>query len=424
MTQAETINQQELLRRPASDTRTMRALIEAKRPEIEALAMAGITAERLARVTMLAISKSPDLQRCTAMSVLSAMMEASKLGLDCSGGTMAQGYLVPMKDQAVFMPGYRGLRELVMRSGMYDDIYAEVVYAADHFEVSLGTDPKIVHVPNIFCGRKDDDIIGAYSVAVIRGGRKHIDFIDLAYIKKVQNFSRMGKSGAWRDWFPEQVRKTAMRHGCKGLSMSAEVRGAFEIDDQINDGQSYVQPKSRPAYEPMGPRGAEIDTALPDDWTVETTVAAATSPVTHKAKGTPPATGDTSADAPADTPAPALRRPEATPPAAAEDEIAETALVSGEADTRTDFPAGRPSLSNHSPSTGAGPASPAPALGVPPKNRDELRSRFEAIFVGREVPWKELADYESLAKQGAANTFRPQVAFEFLECVRAREVQS
>ncbi len=69
-------------------------------------------------------------------------------------------------------------------------------------------------------------------------------------------------------------------------------------------------------------------------------------------------------------------------------------------------------------------AAATPAVSAAPlpmvKNRAELRDRFEALYVGQEVPWADLAAYEARAKQGPAATFKPMVAQAFLDGLAAK----
>jgi len=53
-----------------------------------------LTADRMVRLAMLAVSKQPKLAECSGMSILKSMMVASELGLE-PGGALGHGYLVP-----------------------------------------------------------------------------------------------------------------------------------------------------------------------------------------------------------------------------------------------------------------------------------------------------------------------------------------
>ena len=88
-----------------------------------------LPAERLVRVALTAISEQPKLLECTQESIILALMDAARLGLE-PGGSLKQAHLVPFKTTCVLIPDYRGLAELARRSGQVRDVYAQVVYAA------------------------------------------------------------------------------------------------------------------------------------------------------------------------------------------------------------------------------------------------------------------------------------------------------
>lgn len=74
-----------------------------------------LSADRMARLALTAFSTNPALQKCTHQSIAASIMTAVQLGLEPN--VNGAGYLIPYKDTCTFVPGWKGLVDLVGRSG-------------------------------------------------------------------------------------------------------------------------------------------------------------------------------------------------------------------------------------------------------------------------------------------------------------------
>ena len=74
-----------------------------------------LTADRMTRLALTAFSTSEPLQRCTTKSIAASIMTAGQLGLE--PGVNGAGFLVPYGTTCTFVPGWKGLVDLVSRSG-------------------------------------------------------------------------------------------------------------------------------------------------------------------------------------------------------------------------------------------------------------------------------------------------------------------
>lgn len=88
--------------------------------------------DRLIQVACLSIRKTPKLLNCSIASLFGALSEAAAYGWVCDGVT-GQASIVPFGDDAVLIPGYKGLRDLVRRSGECDTVM-ESVHEGDEYE--------------------------------------------------------------------------------------------------------------------------------------------------------------------------------------------------------------------------------------------------------------------------------------------------
>jgi len=195
----------------------------------------GVTAERLVRVVMQAVSRNPELLECTRDSLFSAVSCCAQVGLEPN--LLGDAYLVPYwnkkvtpsRREAQFIPGYKGLVKLVRRSGELSSVSAEVVYEGDEFSYELGDCPKITH-------RRTDmtdygkPIRYAYAVANLRDGGIQRCVMTKAQVDKVRDGSAAGKYGPWKDHYEEMAKKTALRALCKLLPLTIEAVDALERD--------------------------------------------------------------------------------------------------------------------------------------------------------------------------------------------------
>lgn len=198
--------------------------------------------KKLVKMATIAASKNPKIYQCTKQSVCISVVTAAQLGLDCSGAT-GEAYLVPHKNTCTLIPGYKGLREVALRSGKVRNIDAQLVYKCDKFRMSLGTSPAIEH--DVATGDRGE-IIGAYAVAFLSAGGHQAEWMTKADIEKIRNRSKC-KGGPWQSDFGEMARKTAFRRLTKYLPTSPELNKALELDNQ-----QYDTPQA--AYEPTTPK--------------------------------------------------------------------------------------------------------------------------------------------------------------------------
>jgi recombination protein RecT len=199
-----------------------------------------LTPERVVKITLMAMNRSPDLLQCTVKSILRSVIESVSLGLEPSGGVLGHAYLVPFNNtktgekEAMLIIGYRGMIDLARRSGEIVSVEAHVVHERDFFEIEFGRDPKLVHRP---CLTDDPgQVIAGYAVAEFRGGAKHCEFMTRAQIDAIRNRSRAKNSGPWITDYEEMARKTVVRRAAKYWPLSIELTKALDLEDAAEQG--------------------------------------------------------------------------------------------------------------------------------------------------------------------------------------------
>lgn len=195
--------------------------------------------ERLARVALTSINRTPRLAECTPESLAQAIMDAATLGLEVNDGT-GRAYLVPYKNkidgrwvtQAQLQIGYPGLVELAYRSGMVQTIYSYAVFDGDEFRYSLGLNPDIHHVP---AGEPIAECLThVYAVVKMKDGGFLFEVMMRSQIDAIKQRSKTGKDGKgpWATDYVEMARKTGIRRVCKMVPKSVELQRAVRIDEE------------------------------------------------------------------------------------------------------------------------------------------------------------------------------------------------
>lgn len=183
----------------------VKQLLDASKGAIASRLPRHLSADRMLKVALTSVNKTPTLLGCTKESLLQSIMMAAELGLE-PGGMLGEGYLVPYGKICQFLPGYRGLISLARRSGQIVSLEAHIVHERDKFTYELGLESKLIHVPNL-----DDEDLGsmkfAYAVAKLVGGGVQFEVMSKAQIDAIRRRSKAGNSGPWVSDYEEMARK-------------------------------------------------------------------------------------------------------------------------------------------------------------------------------------------------------------------------
>lgn len=215
---------------------TIQTLFESNKDQLSQLIPKHVSADRLVRIAIAAISRNPILMKCSQTSLLASLMDAAKLGLEASG-PLGEGYLVPYFNsqrkeyEAQFQPGYRGLVTLARRSGVLKEIDARIVHENDFILVEYGVHKKLEHRP-VLSG-EPGKIVAAYVIFHLEGGGVQFDIMTLPEINAVRARSKAKDSGPWVTDFEEMAKKTVIKRGLKLVPLSVELAEAIEADNRI-----------------------------------------------------------------------------------------------------------------------------------------------------------------------------------------------
>lgn len=199
--------------------------------------------EKMIRICSAAASRNPMLLECEPLSFVSAVITSSQLGLE-PVGPLQEAYLIPYRNnktgqyEAQFQPGYRGLIKLARNSGEIAGIEAHIVYEADEFSVSYGTDSKIHHIPALTDDAGEKKAV--YAVAYFKDPsiRPQFEVLTPEQVNHIRKKSMARDSGPWKTDEDEMWRKTAVKRLCKYLPLSAELATAIDLDNRAEVGES------------------------------------------------------------------------------------------------------------------------------------------------------------------------------------------
>jgi recombination protein RecT len=227
----------------AQKPKTIGDQINALVPQMAKALPAHMNAERLGRIALTVFRQTPGLAECTQESFFGALMLSAQLGLE--PGPLGQAYLVPFnnrktgKKECQFIPGYKGMLDLVRRSGEVIGVpKARLVYANDLFELEYGLETDTFrHVE--WHRRADGDfseggkLLGGYVQLRYKTGGGDVFFTPMSQVEKHRAKSASGNSGPWQTDFEAMVLKTIIRANWKWMPVSIEYADVQNKDGAI-----------------------------------------------------------------------------------------------------------------------------------------------------------------------------------------------
>lgn len=199
-------------------------------PSMQQVLPKHMDAERMSRIALNVIRTNPLLLQCNLPSLMGGVMEAAKLGLE--PGLLGQAYILPFKNykaskaqghdvyEAQFVIGYRGMIDLVRRSGQVSTIGAQAVYENDHFVFEYGLEDKLEHKPAL---KDKGAVIAFYAIAKMKdGGYSFVVMSKEDVDKHRDQYSKAKSFGPWVDAYEEMAKKTVLRRLVKYLPISVE----------------------------------------------------------------------------------------------------------------------------------------------------------------------------------------------------------
>lgn len=161
-----------------------------------------ISVSQFVQVVLSEIKKSEKLLQAfmdNPSSMFASILAGAEIGLIPSD-MIGEFYLIPRnlkqsdgkyKMSVTPLIGYKGLHNILLRSGDVTRIHTEVVYEGDVFEPIYGLEPNIIHKPNFDVPRSADKIKYAYAVAKMKSGEYQFAVMTRAEIETIKNLSKI-----------------------------------------------------------------------------------------------------------------------------------------------------------------------------------------------------------------------------------------
>ena len=196
-----------------------------------------MNADRMARLALTAFSSSPEMQRCEFRTIASSLMTAGAMGLE--PGVNGAGYLIAYSGTCTFVPGWKGLVDLVSRSGRAT-VWTGAVFEGDDFEYALGDRPFVTHRPGD--ETDPDKLTHVYAVGRVNGSDYPV--IEVWSMRKVwKHRDALNKQGKKHYSYrhPEMyARKVPLLQVLKYMPSSIEIANAIAVTDAAESGRGAV----------------------------------------------------------------------------------------------------------------------------------------------------------------------------------------
>ena len=210
------------------------------KPQISKALPSHMNADRMTRLALTAFSSSEALRECSPNSIAASIMTAAQLGLE--PGINGQGYLIPYKGTCTFVPGWKGLVDLVARSGRAT-VWTGAVRLGDEFECQLGDTPFCKHKP----GDDDDDTPFTHVYAIGRVRDATMPVIEvwsrakvLKHLKKYNKVGGRHYANTDENNLEMYARKCALLQVLKYMPSSIELSNAIVASHAAEEGHGVT----------------------------------------------------------------------------------------------------------------------------------------------------------------------------------------
>lgn len=204
----------------------------------------GISTAKFTQIVISEVKKSQKMQEAflnNPASLFASILHCAELGLNPSE-MVGDFFFIPFKGGIKPILGYKGLINLILRSGKVAKISCEVVYEGDDFEYELGLEPKLAHIPNHNASRKSTDIKWIYAVAKLSDGEIVFKVMSRDEIMAIANISNVTNNLYFNDKKDPQnwmAKKTVLKQLSKLLPKDYYGQKAVSVDDSL-EGEGYL----------------------------------------------------------------------------------------------------------------------------------------------------------------------------------------
>src|SRR3990172_24392 len=154
------------------------------------------------------VSQNKQLLECDPSTVLVAAAKAAILDLPIEP-VLGFAHIVPFGKEAAFIPGYKGLIQLAMRTNRYAAINADAIYEGE--EVTIN---RLTGEITLNGNRSGDEVFGYFAYFRMKNGYEKYVYMRVEKVNShAKKYSKSyGKGGsAWSTDFGAMAKKTVLR---------------------------------------------------------------------------------------------------------------------------------------------------------------------------------------------------------------------
>lgn len=233
---------------PATRADEARAMLDAMAPEFGKVLADSLPVETFVRLALTECRTNPQLLQCSAPSLMGALMTAARLNLE-PGGPLGQFYLTPRRVsvnidgewvkqwQVVPIIGYRGLRDLALRTRLVTSIQPFIIREGDKFVYGSNETRGFWHEWTPLDSDEDQSDRpwkGVLTIAQLPGSAKPVwRYLDRKAVLARKARGAAGDKGPWKDDEEAMVRKTGIRAIAPDLPSSSVMQIAMATDERV-----------------------------------------------------------------------------------------------------------------------------------------------------------------------------------------------
>lgn len=194
------------------------------------------------------------LIKCATANPMSLVNALKNVALTNStlNPVLKQGYLVPFGNSITFMPSYMGLVDVLINNGLVRKVEAHPVFEGEEFEIKLGTNGYLKHIPNPWGKREKENLKGVYYYVIMTDGSELFDTMSYEEVEKIRKRAPSAKaSSPWDSDYVEMAKKTAIRRAFKSIPKSGisddkvkSLEAIFDYDEKVE--QSWIAEQKKP----------------------------------------------------------------------------------------------------------------------------------------------------------------------------------
>jgi len=245
-----------LERQPLRQVQNVRQLLINKEASerLQSIATKSLGADKLVKLTIEALRKTPKIGNCDPMSVFNSLIQCATLGLE-PNTVQGHAYLIPFGKECTFIIGYKGMADLARRHQSVVSIHADVVYSDDElWDYEYGSEMRLRHKP----GPRDGKPTHAYCFVKLVDGEA-FTVLPWKQVMKTRDQSQGWKAAVkykktdkspWETHTDRMAAKTALRALANAgeMPMANEFMNALQADDR--SGRMDL-PSDGPGFDPL-----------------------------------------------------------------------------------------------------------------------------------------------------------------------------